>query len=156
MQRCECGCGGEIVPQRHHRWRGSPKYLRGHNRNKAPNPKRWSMKSGYKVLLIDGRYVFEHRRIVEERIGRPLTRNEFVHHRDHNRLNNDPANLELITPSDHARHHHHPGEDARSHVHKHFDCECGRSTGLSEEWRERNRKQRASVVRGPDGKFTRA
>jgi hypothetical protein len=30
------------------------------------------------------------------------------------------------------------------------------STGLSEEWRERNRKQRASVVRGPDGKFTRA
>jgi hypothetical protein len=38
-------------------------------------------------------YVFEHRLVCEELLGRYLTEDEIVHHRDRNRLNNDPSNL---------------------------------------------------------------
>jgi predicted DNA-binding protein YlxM (UPF0122 family) len=38
-------------------------------------------------------YVFEHRLVCEELLGRYLTADEIVHHRDANRLNNDPSNL---------------------------------------------------------------
>jgi hypothetical protein len=40
-------------------------------------------------------YVFEHRLVMARMLGRPLTDNESVHHRDGNRQNNDPTNLEL-------------------------------------------------------------
>jgi len=40
--------------------------------------------------------VAEHRLIMAEHIGRPLERDDIVHHRDGNRLNNDLSNLELL------------------------------------------------------------
>jgi hypothetical protein len=40
-------------------------------------------------------YIMEHRLIMATIVGRLLLRTEVVHHRDHNPLNNDPANLEL-------------------------------------------------------------
>ena len=36
------------------------------------------------------------RKIVEARLGRKLTRDELVHHRDDNRMNNSPANLRVV------------------------------------------------------------
>lgn len=41
------------------------------------------------------KYVAEHRLVMERMLGRYLTEDESVHHRDGNRGNNDPANLEL-------------------------------------------------------------
>jgi hypothetical protein len=38
---------------------------------------------------------FEHRIVMAEILGRPLSTDEVVHHVDGNRLNNDPSNLEL-------------------------------------------------------------
>jgi hypothetical protein len=38
-------------------------------------------------------------------LGRDLLDSEIVHHKDGNRLNNDPANLELTTRGEHTRHH---------------------------------------------------
>ncbi len=38
---------------------------------------------------------------LEEKIGRKLMRGEFPHHKDLNRLNDDPANLELSTRKTH-------------------------------------------------------
>lgn len=29
--KCACGCGEEIIFKEHHRWRGVPKYIHGHN-----------------------------------------------------------------------------------------------------------------------------
>lgn len=40
-------------------------------------------------------YVFEHRLVMEEHLGRLLTPQETVHHKDGNRLNNHASNLEL-------------------------------------------------------------
>jgi hypothetical protein len=91
---------------------------------------------------------------MEQKLGRPLAKGEVVHHRDHNRLNNDPSNLELLDRFTHGHEHHKAGRDARSHVHKHFDCECGQSTGLSEQWHERNREQRArDLTRDASGRI---
>ena len=47
----------------------------------------------------------EHRVVMARVLGRPLLSDELVHHRDRNRQNNDPANLELTNHSDHAREH---------------------------------------------------
>lgn len=41
-------------------------------------------------------YVAEHRLVMEEMIGRHLTRREVVHHKDGNRTNNLPENLQLF------------------------------------------------------------
>lgn len=50
-------------------------------------------------------WVLEHRYLVAKKIGRPLTRNEIVHHIDHNKENNSLDNLELTTRADHMRKH---------------------------------------------------
>lgn len=42
-----------------------------------------------------GGYVFEHRLVMGESIGRPLLKHENVHHKDGNRQNNALENLEL-------------------------------------------------------------
>ncbi|WP_206018358.1 HNH endonuclease signature motif containing protein [Roseovarius nitratireducens] len=50
-----------------------------------------------------GRYL--HRVIAEWVIGRSIEPDEHVHHRDGNKLNNSPENLEVMKAVDHARHH---------------------------------------------------
>lgn len=51
----------------------------------------------------DGRH--EHRTVVENLLGRKLRRDEIVHHIDHNKRNNDPSNLHVMSQSEHARLH---------------------------------------------------
>ncbi len=47
-----------------------------------------------------------HRVVAEQTLGRPLTQNEVVHHRDGNRYNNEPENLVVFpTLGDHSRFH---------------------------------------------------
>jgi ribosomal protein L37AE/L43A len=43
--------------------------------------------------------------LMEEKIGRPLRRDECVHHIDGNRENNDMSNLQLVTRKEHAKIH---------------------------------------------------
>jgi hypothetical protein len=50
-------------------------------------------------------YVFEHRLIMEQKIGRYLAQNEIVHHINENGLDNSPDNLVLITKGKHSQLH---------------------------------------------------
>lgn len=68
---------------------------------------------GYKKVYMPdhphamaGGYVYEHRLIIEQQIGRYLDPGEQVHHRDENKHNNNPENL-LLCPSqkEHSQEH---------------------------------------------------
>lgn len=52
-------------------------------------------KHGYKCAVFNGKQVFEHRAIMESMVGRKLTAAETVHHKNGDRADNRPANLEL-------------------------------------------------------------
>lgn len=60
---------------------------------------------GYWVVRVGGEDRLEHRVVMERHLGRALGEDEVVHHRDGNRSNNDPANLELMTQAEHTRLH---------------------------------------------------
>lgn len=63
-------------------------------------------KSGYvKLYLSNGKVVDEHRYVMANLLRRELGPNEAVHHKDENKQNNDPSNLEILTRSAHASHH---------------------------------------------------
>ena len=57
---------------------------------------------GY-VRFSDDRY--EHRVVMEEKLGRSLETHEHVHHINHDPSDNRIENLELTTNSEHRKHH---------------------------------------------------
>ena len=50
-------------------------------------------------------YVLEHRIVMENYIGRILTKDEVVHHKNENKKDNRLCNLELMNDSEHRRQH---------------------------------------------------
>lgn len=50
-------------------------------------------------------YVYEHRLVMEQHLGRRLARDEVVHHINENKTDNRLANLRVMTNSDHVRLH---------------------------------------------------
>lgn len=76
-------------------WKGGRSWV---GRSKDP-------KTHYVLVRINGRYVKEHRYVMEQHLGRKLLRTEEVHHKDTNKFNNDISNLEVLSKSEHARLH---------------------------------------------------
>lgn len=118
---CKCGCNESfLTPDKYgkerdfingHQNRGRPG-LRGEN-----NPKWKGRKQEGEYFLIyrpdhpyarkDG-YILEHRVILENKLGRLLLPVEISHHKDNNKQNNDPDNLELkSTVGEHTTEHNH-------------------------------------------------
>ena len=93
---------------KHPDWNGGYK----HNKTKSGKV--------YLLIKVGGRWVFEHRVIYEKYIGRNLNRDEIVHHKDGNSLNNKLSNLELIGWGEHTKIH---TEDRLKHPV--FICSCG-------------------------------
>jgi len=51
---------------------------------------------GYALIRTGpGKWVLEHRLVMEQILNRPLAKDERIHHKDGNKLNNAPGNLEL-------------------------------------------------------------
>ena len=66
-------------------------------------------------------YVLIHRIVAENKIGRPLKVGEIVHHKNGNKKDNRPENLEVMLGTDHNRMHAATGQTLYKHI-----CEdCG-------------------------------
>lgn len=121
---CECGCGGAIRIIAEHHTRGVPRFINGHatrvhnpmrgrrlHRNPNYRGGRFIDQHGYVVVLNPrrtthrDRYIYEHRLVMEEDLGRPLSRDEHVHHRNGVKTDNRIENLQLTSVSEHARLH---------------------------------------------------
>ena len=63
------------------------------------------MSSEYKAIKINRRKENVHRYIAKTMLGRTLLSNEVVHHKDGDKLNNDPNNLMILSLREHARLH---------------------------------------------------
>jgi hypothetical protein len=62
-------------------------------------------RDGYVEVFVLRRWRLEHIVVAERKIGRPLTDEEVVHHRNGNKTDNRPENLSVMTRAEHARFH---------------------------------------------------
>lgn len=120
---CSRACLG-IYRSRIYQGENNPNYGNRGSRNPIWKSDRKISNYGYAMVRVpdhpfcdcDG-FVREHRLVAEQYLltpettvwvdGKPyLSPDYIVHHKDHNRLNNDPDNLEVMTLADHMRFHH--------------------------------------------------
>jgi hypothetical protein len=60
---------------------------------------------GYRRIRVNGKYAAEHRHVMEQHLGRKLSRSEDVHHENRHRADNSLSNLVVKEHSVHTREH---------------------------------------------------
>lgn len=111
-------------------------------------------------------YLYVHIIVAELKIGRLLANGEVVHHMDHNKKNNSPENIEVLSASDHSRVHARPktmleltcaacnrrfkrrlGNEARKKGYKHNYCSrtCSGRASRASQLRSRSSADRAAA-----------
>jgi maltoporin len=72
-------------------------------------------------------YVLEHIKVLEQKLQRPLAKNEVTHHINGNKMDNRPENLEAVNRAHHITYHH-LGASYAKHIEKVTVCSiCGSS-----------------------------
>jgi IS30 family transposase len=79
----------------------TPERVRRLHSSEAQRARKRPKSHVYKKLM--GRH--EHRAVAETMLGRKLRPDEIVHHKDRNKHNNSPENLEIITRAQHVAEH---------------------------------------------------
>ena len=122
MVLCECGCGQDAGYFKKTRSyigvkKGEPKRFITHHNLRNPDPieqsrrakcndgstLRGTGKSGW-YIKENGQH--QHIRIAEEKLGRKLLPGEIIHHKDRNKQNNHPDNIEIFAnQSEHCKYH---------------------------------------------------
>lgn len=109
MKACEW-CGEEYAKRpKEARWqydkrRFCSKRCTGLALNPRVSPE--DFKARYRQIATpDGRKMLEHRWVMEQVLGRPLRSDEQVHHINHDRLDNRPENLEVVSSAEHGKRH---------------------------------------------------
>lgn len=61
---------------------------------------------GYRFVLVSNqKYAAEHRMVMSEYLGRPLSSDEIVHHKNRDKMDNRIENLQIMTRSEHIKEH---------------------------------------------------
>lgn len=141
---CECGCGKPtgISPdtwRKERHFKGYPlPFLPGHApRKRGAASHKWKgglhiNSSGYIAVYAPEHpranlrgYVHEHRLVMEQFLGRPLTRTEYVHHINEDRTDNRIENLVVLSRGEHSRVH-----DKAGRMRDHLTPDILRAAGL--------------------------
>lgn len=115
---CQCGCGRPTLfalktSTAAGRTKGQPQqFIHGHCGPRPSFSRRIITGYGYAKRYLPthphadaGGYVPEHRLVMEGEIGRYLLPTELVHHKNKDKLDNRPENLEIVTKSQHGKIH---------------------------------------------------
>lgn len=96
------GCGITFDRRPKHIHKGTVNHFCSHDCKTRHSRANLGLYRGYRYVMVDGRKVFEHRIIMERILGRALMPNEVVHHINGVPTDNDPANLQVMTRSEHS------------------------------------------------------
>jgi hypothetical protein len=103
-----CEICSELLIRRAHEWSVHFESRRTCSKRCASilrQPHRPVIASRYRYIKVNGRKVAEHRYVMEQELGRTLRADEQVHHKNHDRLDNRPENLEVVSSAEHGLRH---------------------------------------------------
>jgi len=85
-------------------------YLRQHRYNRLHSVKRkygtgTFSNTGYKLISHNGKRILEHRKVMEDFIGRKLFKYENIHHKNGIKTDNRIENIEIVTYNEHRKYH---------------------------------------------------
>ena len=119
---------------------------------KLKNGEYYNQKLGYIMVYDPIRRICvpKHRLVAEQRLGRRLGPNQLVHHKDDNKRNNAPSNLQVETRHDHNVHRHKKENNFYGNKNPSKHMTAQHRASLKEAWKRRKRIYGATGAKEPE------